>query len=386
MGLLLALNHPLSGQDLKSLGFDKVLAIEIRNTGQVELENYPVTINVEAIRAVAPDFNSYNFGLFEMVGGEFRLIQTQTDDLDQDRHHEEIFFLKTLPVGSTIKLMVYYSSKGSMQLMIARKVFARPDAKNPNENVSWESLFNAWKFDRGRIIPYGKFTKALVLQQMRSEDGRPQGWGMRLVAPDATGGTGGLKVWNGTKGISLYSSDAMEVVYEKPVILSIGPLRTIVRIDYKPVKTGSGQTAVSCLYSQPADTSYTRVDVSLRRETEDEIILGPAIRKTRGETTQLDDKQGFFSAWGPGSPGAGDYGAAVVFRASDFMGLAELDTEWALKFKAGSGKKLTYWLISAWSRGANSPRSPAVNNWPKVAAGLAADLTVPVEISIKPEK
>ncbi len=388
LALVLSVSGPLQGQDqaLKALGFTRSLAIEIRNPGSVELVDHPITLRVNDLRAKAPDFNSYNFGLFEVVGGEYRLVQTQADDLDKDRYHDEIFFLKTIPARGTVKLLCFYSPKGSMRLFITPKVFIRPGIKEHKNEVSWESLPVAWKFDAGRIIPYGKFTKALVLQQLRAEDDRPQGWGMRLIDPDATAGAGGLSIWDGPTRRPLYSNDRSADIFETPVILSMGPLRTLVRIDYKPVQTAAGAVSVSCLYSQPAEASWMQVEVSVRGSLRGPLVLGPTMRKSAGETSGLDKARGFFSAWGQGSTGSGESGTAVIFKPASLSGLDDLLKERGLKLNLAPDAGLTYWLVSAWSRGANSPAAPAAGNWPSTVADLAYRLTLPIGITITPGK
>lgn len=388
LALVLLVSGPLQGQDkaLKALGFTRSLVIEIKNPGSVDLVDHPITLKVNDLRAKAPDFNSYNFGLFEVVGGEYRLVQTQADDLDKDRYHDEIFFLKTIPARGVVKLLCFYSPKGSMRLFITPKVFIRSGVKEHKNEVSWESLPVAWKFDVGRIIPYGKFTRALVLQQLRSEDSRPQGWGMRLIDPDATAGAGGLSVWDGAARRPLYSDDPSADIFETPVIVSMGPLRTLVRIDYKPVQTAAGSVSLSCLYSQPADVSWMQVEVSVRGTSKGQLVLGPTIRKASGETSGLDKARGFFYAWGKGSTGSGESGAAVIFKPASLSGLDDMGKERGVKFNLAPGTGLTYWLASAWSRGANSPAAPAAGNWRTTVAGLADGLTLPIEISITPGK
>lgn len=96
-------------QDPKSLGFKKQFVIEIRNPGALTLENHPIVLNVDEIRAFDPGFNSYNFAIFDETGGDYRLVVSQADDLNRDRIHEEIVFLRTLPPSSTTKLTCYYS-------------------------------------------------------------------------------------------------------------------------------------------------------------------------------------------------------------------------------------------------------------------------------------
>src|SRR5512136_285724 len=116
---------PARAQDPKSLGFKGRFVIELRNPGSIALVNYPIVLKVDEIRAFAPDFNSYNYAIFDETGGSYRLVPSQADDLDKDRNHEEIVFIRDLPPASTVRLACYYSAKGSFRLMMTTsKAFA----------------------------------------------------------------------------------------------------------------------------------------------------------------------------------------------------------------------------------------------------------------------
>jgi hypothetical protein len=372
----------LFSQDPRSLGFKKELVIELKNPGSSDLEDYPVTLNVADIRAAAPDFNSYNFALFELVGKEYRLVQTQADDLDRDRYHDEIFFQKSLPARSTTRLLCYYSPKGSMQLMITPKVFARPAGGAVRQVFEWESRLSGYRLDAGSLLPYGKFAPGLVLQQARTELDRPQSWGMLLLAPDSGPGAGGLCLWDGGKSIRLYGESPADRTAE---ILAMGPLRTIVRVTHRSIKTSNGEVVVSARYSQAAESPVTMVTVTLEGPA-DRLSAGPVLAKLGEEAVELDRDRGFFASWGKGRAGAGEVGLAAVFNPAAFAGLDESGSERGFKLRPGRDGKLAFWLSAAWGRGVTSPPNPAPKYWPEKAAALALRLSTPVEVVYTAEK
>lgn len=372
----------LFSQDPRSLGFKKELVIELKNPAASELVDYPVTLNVADIRAAAPDFNSYNFALFELVGEEYRLVQTQVDDLDRDRYHDEIFFQKSLPARSTTRLLCYYSPKGSMQLMITPKVFARPAGGTARQVFEWESRLSGYRLDAGSLLPYGKFAPGLVLQQARSELDRPQSWGMLLLAPDSGPGAGGLCLWSEEKMIRLYGESSVGRTAE---ILAMGPLRTIVRVTYGSVKTAQGEVAVSARYTQAAESPVTMVTMTVEGPA-DRLPAGPALVKLDGESVELDRERGFFASWGKGRAGAGEVGLAAVFSPAAFAGLDESGSERGFKLRPGRDGRLAFWLSAAWGRGVTSPPNPASKYWPEKTAALALKLSTPVEVVYTAEK
>jgi hypothetical protein len=380
---LIAAQAFLFSQDPRSLGFKKELVIELRNPAASDLEDYPVTLNASDIRAAAPDFNSYNFALFELVGKEYRLIQTQADDLDRDRYHDEIFFQKTLPARSTTKILCYYSPKGGMQLMITPKVFARPAGGGAERQVfEWESRLSGYRLDSGRLLPYGKFAPGLVLQRARTELDRPQSWGMLLLAADSGPGAGGLCLWDGEKMIRLYGDSPADRTAE---ILAMGPLRTIVRVTHRSIKTPGGEVTVSARYSQAADSPVTMVTVTLEG-TADRLSSGPVLAKLGEEAVVFDRDRGFFASWGKGLAGAGEIGLAVVFDPAAFAGLDESGNERGFKLRPGRDGRLAFWLSAAWGRGVTSPPNPAPKYWPERAAAVALRHSTPVEVVFTAEK
>lgn len=368
-------------QDPKSLGFKKMLLIEIKNPTDTNLENFPVTLNIKQIQAKAPDFNSYNFALFERVAGEYRLIQTQNDDYNGDRYHEEIFFLKTLPAASTTTLFCYYSPKGSLQLMIAPKVFIRQGKKPDKPDLYWESLILASRFNAGRIIPYGKFGPGLVLQKASLDDEKPLGWGARLLDASDSGGAGGLCLWDGQKKISLNPPHILESDI-KTAIVSMGPLRVIARIDYAGLKTSQGEAGLSSYLTMHADSFWTKFEVKPEKLNKIAFI-GTSLIKLAEESWQLEKDKGYLAAWGKSSTGAGEIGLAIIFKPEDFLGLEESGSARFLKFKTASAKALEFWAATSWSRGITAPSSPAVKSWLSRVEALSQILRAHIVISYK---
>jgi hypothetical protein len=371
-------------QDPKALGFKKQFVIEIRNPDSQPLENYPIVLGVDVIRAAVPDFNSYNYAIFEHAGGEYRFVPSQADDLDKDRYHDEIVFMRTLPPSSVTKLTCYYSPKGSFQLMITNpKAYARLEGDREKAAAAWESNLAAFKFLDGRIEVYGKLYAGLILKKPLSDDRILQEWGMDILAAGSSSGLGGISLWDGESRIPLMTPGGPEGLRIQREIIAAGPIRALVRVEFSGLRTAAGAYDVIAYLSAFADNTYARQDVIVERKPAGPVVIGPGIEKLGSEEVAFDKGAGYLATWGQGAGKAGGVGLATVFTPAEFGGLEEKGADRCLQLKIPSGKRLTYWTIGGWERGIVTARPPAPQSWARTAAELARVTQIPVEVRIK---
>jgi hypothetical protein len=371
-------------QDPKALGFKKQFVIEIRNPSPLALENHPVLLNVEDIRAFAPDFNSYNYAIFEETGREYRLVLAQADDLNGDRYHDEIVFVRTLPPSSTTKLTCYYSPKGSFQLMMSTpRAYARLGGDQAGASLSWESNLAGFKFVNGRVEVYGKLYAGLALMKLRGVDAVLQEWGMNILAGGGSSGLGGLSLWEGKTRIPLMNPGGPEGIELRKSVLAAGPIRALVKAEYPGIRSGKGEYGVVVFLSAFADNVFSREDVIVTPKAGGPAVFSAGVQKLADEKVAFDKDKGFLAAWGRGPEGAGDVGLAILFAPAEFAGLDEAGPDRSVKFNARPGRKQTFWTIGGWGRGIVTAASPAARNWALMAEDLGAKLRVPVEIRYK---
>jgi len=369
-------------QDPKSLGFKKQFVIEIRNPSSLTLENHPIVLNVDEIRAFEPDFNSYNFAIFDETGGDYRLVLSQADDLNRDRIHDEIVLLRTLPPSSTTRLTCYYSPKGSFQLMMsAPKAFARLVGALGTGGLGWESNLAAFKVVNGRVEAYGKLYAGLVLSKLPADDTILQEWGLNVLGAGGSAGLGGLSLWAGTTRIPLTGGAAGYQVQRG--VLSSGPLRALVRAEYTGLRPGQGDYGAVVIYSAWADNIFSRQDVLITAKSGTPAVFSADVQKLPDEAMTLDKDKGFLASWGRGTALAGEVGLAALFAPADFAGLDESGLDRAIKFHVKAGKKQTFWTVGGWGRGIVTAAAPAGKNWALMAGELGLKLRVPVEVRYK---
>ncbi len=359
-------------QDPKVLGFKKQFVVEITNPSPFTLENHAVVIDVAGIRAaIAADFNTYNYALFEEKGGNYTLVVTQADDLDKDRYHDEIVLVRTLPPSSKTRLICYYSPDRSFQLMPVQKAFARAAWDTGGAEAGWESNLAAFKFVHGRIEFYGKLQAGLILKKFPALEKRPQDWGMDVVDAGDSAGLGGLVLWDGGTRVPLFGASVPQA---KLTVLSPGPLRALVKAEY---------TGLTVFMSAFAESTVSRHDVVVSAKAGGPVVYGPGIQKLAGETWSLEKDKGFLAVWGKGAKNAGEIGLAAIFAPADFAGIEETALDRSVKLNGSSGAWLTHWVVGAWERGITSPGVPAAKNWLRKVEGLAQRLLVPVKVEFK---
>ena len=364
----------------EALGFTKHFVVEISNPTSLALESQAVILDVAAIRAaIAPDFNTYMYALFTVSKDEYGLVVSQADDLDKDRYHDQIVFVRTLPPSSTTRLLCYYTPARSWpQVITTQKAFARGAWEPGGAEAGWESDLAAFKLVRGRVGLYGKLQAGLILRKFPAAETKDRDWGQELLPADDKAGLGGLSVWDGATRVPLYGPAAPQA---KVTVISPGPVRGLVKAEYPAVKTAAGDVAVTVYYSAFADNVYSRQDVVVTSKA-GAVILGPALAKLEGETFGLDKTKGTLWSWGRGA-GRAEIGLAAVFSPSELEGGDDAGADHALRLAARSGRPLTFWTAGAWAKGVTSPQPADARAWTRRAGDLAARLLAPVKVEFK---
>jgi len=365
----------------EGLGFTKSFIVEIRNPSPAALENHAVIIDVAAIRsAVAWDFNTYMYALFEEKGGAYNLVVSQADDLDKDRYHDEIVLVRALPPSSTTRLLCYYTPERSFQLMPAQKAFARGAWEPGGADAGWESNLIAFKLVGGRIEFYGKLQAGLVLKGFPAQEAKSKDWGKGVLDAGESAGLGGIVLWDGAARVPLFGQAAPRPAL---TVLAPGPVRALVKAEYPSVRTSAGEAGLTVFYSAFADSAFSRQDLILASKAAGGFVAGPGLQKLAGETFAMNKDKGYAAAWGKGADKAGEIGLAAIFPPAALSGTDETAVDRGFMLRGKPGAKLTYWVAGAWERGVTAPGVPAAKNWPRKVEALAARLLVPVSVEFK---
>ena len=368
-----------------SLGFKKRFVVEVRNPSPLLLENHPVVLNVEEIRAFAPDFNTSNYALFDETGGGYRLVVSQADDFNKDRTHEEIIFVRTLPPSSTTRLACYYSPKGSFQLMMTTpKAGAHLLKGRPGEALAaWESNLAAFKFIDGRVESLAKLYPGLILTKNLADDAKLQEWGQDILPGSGPPGLGGLSVGTGGALVPLTAAGAGGDFFVQRSIVAAGPIRALVKVEFTAKTAGAAGDGTVVFFSAVADNVFSRQDIFPAAKTAGRAVYGIGVQRLGGEDVSLDKGHGFLSVWGRGTGDVGEIGLAVLFSPVEFAGLDETAAGRTIRLNAKPGKRLTVWTVGGWARGIVTAAAPAATNWARFTADLASRLGVPLEVRFR---
>jgi len=365
----------------ETLGFSRHFVVEIVNPTPLVLENQAIVLEVADIRAaVAPDFNTYMYALFDASRkGEYGLVVSQADDLDKDRYHDEIVFVRSLPPSSTTRLLCYYTPQRSFQLMATPKAFARGGWEPGGAEAGWESNLAAFKFVHGRIGLYGKLQPGLILRRFPAAETRDRDWGRELLQPGNPAGLGGLSVWDGAARIPLYGPAAPQA---KITVISPGPVRGLVKAEYPAVKTAAGDVAVTVFFSAFADNIYSRQDVVVTAKPGAAVVLGPSL--PLWPRASLSTYKTYWAWWGAGEDKAHEIGTAVVHRPADDDGTVDQrPDELGVKLRVRPGQTLTYWVAGGWERGVVPNDGTRTKAWFALIENLAERLLAPVKVEFK---
>jgi len=363
------------------LGFKKHFTVEITNPSPRALENQALVIDVAAIRAaVAPDFNTYMYALFDAARGEYGLVVSQADDLDKDRYHDEIVLVRTLPASSTTRLLCYYTPERSYQLMPTQKAFARGPWGTGGAEAGWESNLAAYDINRGRVGVFGKLQPGLIFRGFPASLAKIQDWGAALLEPGESAGAGGLAIWDGAKRLPLFGTSAPQA---KLTVITPGPVRGLVKAEYPAVKTAAGEVMLTVYLSAFADNVYSRQDVVVSSRSGGPVALGPGLQKLADESWSYDKAKGVLSSFGKGAGKAGPVGLAAIFSPAEAAVIEDASLDRSVKLTARPGHKLVYWVASAWSRGVTATDAASAKEWERRVDDLAARLLVPVKVEFK---
>jgi hypothetical protein len=204
---------------------------------------------------------------------------------------------------------------------------------------------------------------------------------MAVFEAGETSGLGGLNLWEGSALIPLAGAGAAGVTIEKKVVAS-GPLRSLVKSDFRGIRGKEAEYEASLALSAFADNIFSRQDVVVRSAPGNTLLCAPGIKKMPNESWTLDEKKGYAAAWGDGRRGAGEIGLALIFSPGDFAGLEERESERFVKLRLDDGSRCTYWVVGGWDKGIRSPLPPRGMNWVRQTESLAAKILAPLEIRI----
>ena len=298
--------------------------VTLENKSKTVLESYPVSID---IRNAFGDGATVRSALVRLDGVE---IPCQIDDLDGDRHADEVFFLATLPKKSKQTYTITLSDSGSARqyeprvytdLMLTNKKIKESNKQdlyisqltvdrgvNPywmlhHHGCAFENELVAYRiyFDHRQTVDiYGKYRKGLELKATQFYPDNAQkaaGYGDDVLWVGNTFGLGTLRGWNGSAPTMIE-----DVEHRGQRIVARGPLRTIIEVtdeDWRLTES-SRPVTMTTHYTLYAGRRDCRVDVRFSRNVGD-LRFATGLINVKN-STEYSDKQGLRGCWGTDWP------------------------------------------------------------------------------------
>ena len=297
--------------------------VTLENTSNIDLENYPVTLDFDGTFEGGP----VKSVLVRLNGEE---IPCQIDDLDGDRIADEVFFLAQLKKKSKQTYTIVLSDSGLPRqypprvyadMMLTNKNIKETNKQdlyisqltvdrgvNPywmlhHHGCAFENELVAYRiyFDyRQTVDIYGKYKKGLELKATQfypDASQKASGYGDDVLWVGNTFGLGTLRGWNGTNPTMIEN-----VEHRSQRIVARGPLRTIIEVtdeDWLP-EGATLPVTMTTLYTLYAGRRDCRVDVRFDRDIPD-LRFSTGIINVKN-STEFNDKAGLRGCWGTDWP------------------------------------------------------------------------------------
>ncbi len=347
-------------EDGKTFGqFTHRIALTFDNSAQPQRDDYPVTIAVSAIRAVAADFNPDNCAVVAPERWiDWRQIPHQVDQIDATVGKELSFLIDTR-ANSSATYYLYYSPTGKSDKTFPAKTATAEDWVPPN--IGWESNRCAYRAYWGQFDFFGKKVDGLIYPTIGKQSYHDEvSWGIDALNVKETSGLGGLTLYLDDRAYLVQNPAGKGNVTFTKKQVTAGPIRAAVEIlaeNVVPTKPDIKVRLQCLIYAERQETEI-RATVT---GAEGEIILAPGFIKLSREEG-FAEAGGYAGLWGFQEPVIGDIGLGIIVSPSTFVDHEELPNEHRAKFRAEDGK-LRYWLIGDWRRGRRHPVCPTVDNW-----------------------
>jgi uncharacterized protein DUF4861 len=348
-------------------GFTKRLPIHIFNFGSSARLNEPVVLDVSAIRKHAADFNPRNFIVTTAARWiAARELPSQADDLDGDGAADQIVFLADLRANEEPEYWIYYSPAGERRNPYTSGTATLPGWPGDADGFGWESTKAAYGFTFGRI--------EFLTKNANSPDLSPVQSGVRVLDAKDSADLGGLAIWEAGKRYPVFLGSETSAMKFHHRILSNGPVRATVEVDFDDFKTDRNRYHIRERFSIYANGRYSENSISFHpAKSSTSIRFSLGFTKLRRDEYFFDPAEGYFGSWGRQNNLIQEIGQAAVFRKG--MAVLKQDAnQREVVFTTPSGEASTYYLVGDWRRGRMFPVAPTFTNWQSETRALAARL------------
>ncbi|MGQ9651812.1 MAG: DUF4861 family protein, partial [Phycisphaerae bacterium] len=291
------------------------IPVTISAAGRFPRIDWPVTIPVKRLQAVASDFNAENCAVVASERWlDWRQIPHQVDRTDPEIG-EEISFLVDLPAEGSAVYCIAYSPTGRSNETFARKTSTAEDWIPPN--IGWESNRCAYRAYWGQFDFFGKKTTQLIYDSIGQKSYHEETqWGIDALHVGNTSGLGGLTLYIGGKPYLVQNPAGKgDVKFTKKQLLK-GPVRAAIEITAENIVPDQPELHVRMLCFSYAERQESEIRATVTG-AKNSALLAPGLVKLPREQAFFDKDKGLLGSWGYQQEVIGDVGMAIIVDAAN---------------------------------------------------------------------
>jgi len=368
-------NQPFSGE------YPKSFQLIIESSSDLERNDALITVDLEDILAVHPDFNPEAFIILNNV----LELPSQANDLNNDDLPDEMVSWCSVPPQSTTTLTVRFAPDGrksrqyvkrtqaELSVKVGGKFIQRKyeggDFKNVDylrvppehtdhsnyiryEGPGWESDKVGYRFYldwRNGFDIFGKKVSHMVLQNI-GLDGfesyhHMSDWGMDVLKVGSALGIGGMGIWLDGKAQRVSETDSIDCR-----ITANGPVQSSILTHYFGWKAGDVKCDLTSKLTIEAGSRLTRNDLEITGNPPN-LCTGLVNLDSVSvfHSSEATGQWRYLATWGKQSLNNDNLGMAVIFRNSDQPEINQDQHNLAVILKPTDGK-VTYYFLAAWEK------------------------------------
>ncbi len=362
--------------------------IPIEVTGRLgrAQDNWPITIDVAALRAAAPDFNPRHCRIVDGAHWlSWRVLPHQVDDWATG-DAEQLSFLADIPATGTATWYLYYEPEGASSPAFQPLTQAVLDTP---AYVAWESDAGAYRFYTGQFDYFGKHvwrtlprTERLIYPLVDVDYHREQPWGIDALKVGATSGLGGVTLLDGDLSYPVQAPAGEGDAQFRYRVLGSGPVRATVEAVATHVLPGAPEAEVVLRAFIYAKRAESMVEVQLPPAHKG-LAVAPGLLHVSEAGVRTIPGAGVMADWGWHGDEIGEIGVGVVVPPAQVRSVVRNASEARLVCAPADGHtQLRYWILGDWRRGMQYPVSPGPDEWLAQLETLAHALNTSPDIHI----
>ena len=312
------------------------IAITITNPSDIARQNEPVAVDFKKLQKTYPGIDLKTIAIADSSG---KVLPTQIDDLNGDKKWDELVFLADFEPKETRKFFIKRRTENAANSDLSAKIWQRlPEGDVRAMNTHQIEAHSPETQQRYAAVSWGSADLTLQLRLDGSnsiEPFRPTGWMSKADFP----GIAGLAFWAEDSIFlpkNLYGFNCW--------ILANGPVRSLVRLDFKDWKVGKDYYKVTWLIMQYAHSAVVEHRVYLKNLQKDSIlptaITGLSVTP---ETVVISDaKHGWLYAKFPTRVWGKTLAAAIIAPVSQLVSFQQTDAQFLLPLRFTKDRPLRY--------------------------------------------